>query len=183
MQKKHAHNHRFAWLKPVEKRNHDNGPWVLVENQTQRYLPENYPDSVRVTINGMLDRMASVMTESILGGLPGQEQCWVSDCNRFEIKWHRQKNDNSRLFVQQPSDYFARIELLIDGLTVLAYQEPVWPHLQHIRGAVVDRLYIPGDCIDILDTYSLEQVCSGCHGDSANETHILDETFDDTQAA
>lgn len=182
-----AKNHRFAWLKPVGLHNYDNGPWVLVENQTQRYQPEQCPGSVKVTINGMLDRIASALPQGIMGGAPGEEQSWSSDCERFQIRWHRQKNDNSRLFVQQRSDYFARIELLIDGLIVLAYQEPVWPHLQQSSNTIVDRFFVPADCIDILDAYAnanLKRNNDALSGISANETNIgEEESFDDTAAA
>jgi len=145
-------SHRFAWLTPVQKQESSTGPWVLCENRTQHLEKGDLP-CVRVTVNALLNLLATSIHPKGLDGqneLTGEHRI-TSGCGRFEARQIKQNNDTSRLFVQQSTDFFKRLELYIDDELITAFHEPVWPHLQQPQHATGSRLTLPLACVDMLE--------------------------------
>lgn len=140
-------NSRFAWLTPLAGQNNSNGPWLLTDNDTFRVEQDESITKSKITVKALLDILMGVLdVDSPETQLKTEDQ-WQSDCKRYLIRWHKQTSDTSRLFIQQRSDYFARVELYIDDNLLVAYQEPVWPHLQRSLPTKLERLTVPSDCI------------------------------------
>ena len=143
----HFSNNRFAWLTPLQENKASQGPWILTENKAHLYANTLDDSSRKITVDGILILIANALDfDSIRDcGIAGCE--WQSDCGKYKIMWNKQKSDSTRLFVQKREDHYSRIELHIDGELVLAFQEPVWPHLQHNSPSKTSRLDIPTGCL------------------------------------
>lgn len=174
-------NSRFAWLTPLDGHNNSNGPWLLADNDTFRVEQDPTITTSKVNVKALLDLMMGVLdVDSPDTQLKTKDQ-WQSDCQRFSIRWHKQSSDTSRLFIQQRSDYFARIELFVDDCLLVAYQEPVWPHLQRSLPTPIERLTIPYECIKALQAGGRHSALLRLPRCSANQD--TNEPGEDTQAA
>lgn len=143
-----AHNkHRFAWLTPMPGQKSSIGPWTLCENRTQ-HLTHTDSDCVNVTVGALLHLLANALNATDAH----KQNSIESECGRFKAVHHRNESDSSRLFVQQRSDYFQRLELFVDEQLVVAFHEPVWPHLQRANLGSSTRMNIPQSCISLLET-------------------------------
>lgn len=182
----HVHSdsptHRFAWLTPLHGQKTSTGPWVLCENRTQHLDNIDIP-CVNITVNALLHLLATSFNTDELDGQKSVSNYdgHVSECGRFEVRKHQQDNCSSRLFVQQRTDYFQRLELYVDKQLVAAYHEPVWPHLQHPHPAAGSRLTIPIACVELLENAARELVRGYNMSVSANQAHC-DDT-DETRVA
>lgn len=155
---------------------------MLCENRTQHLENLDIP-CVSITVNALLHVLAASFNTDELDGRNSVSNYdgHVSECGRFEIRKHQQDNCCSRLFVQQRSDYFQRLELYVDQQLVAAYHEPVWPHLQHPHPAADSRLLIPTACVELLENAARELSHTYDMTTSANQAQ-RDEA-DDTRAA
>lgn len=145
-------NNRFAWLTPIQKCKTSKGPWVLCENRIDRCSacsPD--ADTRKVAVGALLSLAASVSGILAAPGKSVNYNRWESPCRRFAVVWQKQRNESSRLFVQNRDDHYARIELHIDDNLILAFQEPVWPHLHTQSPDDPDRLNIPAQCLLALE--------------------------------
>lgn len=163
-------NHRFAWLTPLQKCKTSKGPWVLCENNIDQLASRiATSDSSKVAVGALLSLTASVSGILAAPNKSVSYNQWESACGRFAVVWHKQRNQSSRLFVQNRDDYYARIELHVDGQLAIAFQEPVWPHLHSQCSAEPDRLNLPTDCLLALEAgaaaANATAVCS-------NDSHI-----------
>lgn len=174
-------NSRFAWLTPLDGQNNTNGPWLLADDDTFRI--EQDPDmlTVKVSIKAFLDLIMGVLDVDAPDTCMKTEERWLSGCQRYEIRWHKQASDTSRLFIQHRSDYFARVELFIDDNLLVAYQEPVWPHLQRTLPTQIERLSIPTDCLHALQAGARYKPINQLPQRSANQDSH--ESADDSKAA
>jgi len=147
--------HRFAWLTPMPGQQSSIGPWILCENRSQ-HLPNTEPECVNITVDALLHLLASALDASNTR----TENTVESTCGRFKAAHYRSENDSSRLFVQQRTDYFQRLELFVDGHLVVAFHEPVWPHLQRANLVDGNSLNLPQACVTMLETqrYSRESL-------------------------
>ncbi len=102
-----------------------------------------------------------------------------SACEKFEIRRLKKTGDNTRLFVQQRADYFQRLELYVENELIAAFNEPVWPHLQHPNTG--SRLNVPLACIEFLESLATRQPENDMLCDSANQADI--NTHDSTAVA
>lgn len=141
---------RFAWLTPLAGKNNANGPWLLTDNDTLRLEQEPSISTIKVSIKAYLDLLMGVLDVDSPLTSTKKEDLWQSDCQRYAIRWHKQAGDTSRLFIQHRSDYFARVELFMDDNLLVAYQEPVWPHLQRSLPTQIEHLPMPMDCLQAL---------------------------------
>ncbi|MFK7889402.1 MAG: hypothetical protein AB8B63_01200 [Granulosicoccus sp.] len=176
-------NSRFAWLTPLDGHDNSSGPWLLTDDDTFR-ISQGMTDKItKVSVKGLLDLMMQVLDiETPTAQLKMQDE-WKSICGRYNIRWHKQVSDTSRLFIQQRSDYFARIELYIDEHLIAAYQEPVWPHLQRSLPTPTERLPIPADCLQALQSARVEPGSRLLPQTSAANQDDIDLPGDSTQAA
>ncbi|MFK8083930.1 MAG: hypothetical protein AB8B97_26920 [Granulosicoccus sp.] len=158
------------------------GPWVLSENRTQ-HLENGETSCVSITVNALLHLLgASFHTEGLsLHSNLSEHNEHQSACERFEVRRHQMDNCTSQLFVQQRTDYFQRLELYVDKQLVAAYQEPVWPHLQHQHAAASKRLTVPVACVEFLENLANAQIVPYDIADSANQAQC--EENDDIEAA
>lgn len=158
MQLQHNKNKsRFAWLTPLNPRSSTMGPWVLANNQTDKLVEADEPHSRKISMDSLLILAANVLKLSESSNNTNlTENQWDSICGRFSVTWQRMTGDSSRLFVQQANDYFARIELRMDDMLLAAFNEPVWPHLQRNHALNADKLFIPGDYLDALESNGME---------------------------
>lgn len=149
-------NNRFAWLTPVSGQDNNQGPWVLVHNDTQRFAYDGSTAYRRISISGLLQFASGVL--DIPKGLDQSRKqlVWKSACNRYRVEWHRHDGDGSRLFKQRPEDHFARIEIWIDKVLQAAFEEPVWPQLHESGSVTTNRLMIPTDLLTTLEASSLK---------------------------
>jgi len=144
---------RLAWLTPLQISQCFGKSWVLTYNAASMNTSTDTP-LTKVTEDALLLLLEATVdaTQRKTNGAEGASSTFKSACGRIEVYWRQQKSTAERLFVQQASDYFQRIELLIDGRIIAAYQEPVWPHLQAPRPDILTRLMIPKDCIKLLES-------------------------------
>ncbi|MFK7861837.1 MAG: hypothetical protein AB8B64_23690 [Granulosicoccus sp.] len=173
-------NHRFAWLTPLQGQKSSTGPWVLCDNRTQ-HLENNDTPCVSITVNALLHLMAACFHPEELEervDYPGLDH-HASECGRFEIRKSRQDSCTSRLFVQQRTDYFQRLELYVDKQLVAAYHEPVWPHLQHPHQTASLRLTVPVACVDFFENLEQTQNAPYDMQNSANQAQRDDKTDGD----
>lgn len=165
----HQHNKessRFAWLTPLNPGSSTMRPWVLASNQTDKLVKPDEPHSRKISMDSLLLLAASVLNRSEpCSNTTLAEYQWHSLCGRFSVGWQRMSGDSSRLFVQQASDCFARMEMRMDDRLLAAFNEPVWPHLQRTQAFNPDCLFIPGDFLDALERGG----ASTCHAD--NQRH------------
>lgn len=174
-------NSRFAWLTPLDGQNNSNGPWLLADNDTFRVEQDPKTAGSKISVKALLDLMMGVLDVESPDTQMKMKDHWQSDCQRYTIRWHKQSSDTSRLFIQQRSDYFARIELFVNDLLLVAYQEPVWPHLQRSLPTPVERLTIPCECINALQAGGRHTALQRLPQYSANQD--TNEQGEDTQAA
>ncbi len=173
---------RFAWLTPLDGQNNSNGPWLLADNDSFQVEHDSSDSISKVSVKGLLDLIMGVLDVDSPETQMKTDDQWQSKCNRFSVRWHRQDSDTSRLFIQQKSDYFARVELYIDGNLLAAYQEPVWPHLQRTLPTQVEKLSVPCDCISALQNGCKHVVAHRVPQESANQETNM-STSDYTQTA
>ncbi|MGQ7846537.1 hypothetical protein ACUNV4_18795 [Granulosicoccus sp. 3-233] len=156
MYKGYSHNiSRFAWLTPLSGHLNNNGPWLLVDEKTSTAGRQHGGQSRKVTHSCLLQMMSDVLDVGSSNQDKSLQASWTSACGRFSVNRDRGASDDSRLFVQRPEDYFLRIELRLDGDLLVAFQEPVWPHLQSGPGGMSNHLSIPIECLDALESGAL----------------------------
>lgn len=156
MRKDHSYtNSRFAWLTPLAGHMNNNGPWLIVEENTSAIAQRPTEQCRKVTLRGLLQMISDVLYSTSESGSKTARSHWGSSCGRFSVRLERADSDDSRLFVQRAEDYFSRIELWLDGQLLVAFQEPVWPHLQTGNTSMSNHLSIPADCLDALEAGAL----------------------------
>lgn len=148
-------NNRFAWLTPLPGRSNSNGPWIIAAEHTAERNTSSQPLARKVTSSALLQLVSDVLDVPTEAESKVTSSRWQSPCGRFRVNWHRSESDNTRLFVQRAHDYFAQLELLIDGQQLIVFREPVWPHLQADLAMISDGLSIPCDCLDALEAGAL----------------------------
>lgn len=143
---------RLAWLTPLQISQCFGKSWVLTYNAAPMNTSAATP-STKVTEDALLLLLEATVdaNQRNTNGADGACSTFASACARIEVHWRQQKSTAERLFVQQASDYFQRIELMIDGRMIAAYQEPVWPHLQAPRSDTLTKLMIPTECLKVLE--------------------------------
>ena len=146
---------RLAWLTPLQISQSFGKSWVLTYTSSQWIASTDTP-CTRVTTDALLLLLDATVNTGHRETHAEHGACttFTSNCGRFEVNWRQQKGTAERLFVQQASDYFQHIELIIDGSTAVTYQEPVWPHLQAPRPKTPTTLSLPTDCIKQLASAS-----------------------------
>lgn len=146
---------RLAWLTPLQISQCFGKSWVLTYTSSQLIDRADTP-CTKVTEDALLLLLEATVDANQRKGHAehGISSTFTSDCGRLEVHWRQQKSTAERLFVQQASDYFQRIELIIDGNIAAAFQEPVWPHLQAPRSETKTKLMIPTICIKLLESAS-----------------------------
>jgi len=140
---------RLAWLEPLSEQQNSAGPWRLKEYHSQ-WRAEQDIQFRQVGINSLLNLVMGVLTHSSKGNSTLPDHTWVSNCGRFTVTWHKRQHDTTRLFVQDPDDFFGRVSLFIEDQLSVSFQEPVWPHLQRDTAHAVDRLVVPVECLRAL---------------------------------
>lgn len=151
-------NSRFAWLTPLSNHLNSNGPWLLVENNSGSMNTTQSAKCRKVTHSCLLQLISDVLNIPTDSDSTVARARWDSECGRFSAIWSRSDSNASRLFVQRPEDYFSRMELQVWGQVVVAFQEPVWPHLQERKPLADNHLQIPIDCLDTLEAGALTGV-------------------------
>lgn len=148
---------RFAWLTPLTDALSSNGPWLLaVDNASATYGAPDASGHRKVTHSFLLQRLTEVLDMSGSGEQKANSFAWQSACARFSVRWSRSESNDVRLFEQRADDYFSRLELYRDGELLVAFQEPVWPHLQATSTpGQGNSLSIPLDCLDALELGAL----------------------------
>ncbi len=171
----HAHipNNRFAWLTPVQSTATSKGPWILTENQTHHFASTTDEQSRKITVDGLLTLLASVLNLDSAQSRYSKCNSWQSECQKYRLILNKCKGDNSRLFVQRKDDYYSRIELYNEEKLIIAFQEPVWPHLQHSSLSDIGWLDIPTHCLLSLEnnTRRSNQVYSDVNNATAASEH------------
>lgn len=142
---------RFAWLPPLGNQDSAKGPWIIVDNQTYRYLEQDQEHCRNISISSLLLLAAGVLNIPNTTSSSNTQDIWNSECGRYRVARKKQVSDSSRLFVQHKDDYYTRIELFIDDASVATFHEPVWPHLQSATSTSTERLTVPGDYLDALE--------------------------------
>ena len=142
---------RFDWLPPLSNQESAKGPWVIVDNQTFRYLEQDQDQCRKISIGSLLLLAAGVLNIPNTTASNITQDTWDSECGRYRVAWKKQISDSSRLFVQHKDDYYTRIELFIDDASVATFNEPVWPHLQRATLTSTDRLILPSGYLDALE--------------------------------
>ena len=153
-------SNRFAWLPPLSNQESAKGPWVIVDNKTDRYLEDKQNQYRKISIGSLLRLAAGVINIPNAAASNTTQATWNSECRRFRVEWKKQTSDTLRLFVQDKDDYYTQIELFIDDASVATFNEPVWPHLQRAPLTSTERLIFPSDYLDALEasaTSSLKQ--------------------------
>jgi hypothetical protein len=149
-----APTQRLAWLTPLSGQHTTPGGWLITHHLTQMTTITS-EEHRRITASSLLQLMSGVLQIPRQSSDTSVPLYWASDCRRYTATWQRGDNLTRRLFVQRAGDYFARIELIVDGVLVAAFQEPVWPHLQKPAENAVDRLLLPADCLAALEIASM----------------------------
>ena len=155
---------------------------MLCENDNQNFA-NCCAEHTRISENALLQMLATAFDKRERQGqnTPGDEHCIRSQCNRFEARLIRQDINQTRLFVQQKEDYFARLELYVDKQLVAAYQEPVWPHLQKPHSSSGEWLSVPQGCVTLLENAGASRSGDDSAANSDNCNDI--QPFDDAAAA
>ena len=160
MRKDHSYtNSRFAWLTPLAGHMNNNGPWLIVEENTSAIGLQLNEQCRKITRRGLLQMVSDVLYSNSESGSKMTQSHWGSSCGRFSVRLERADSNESRLFVQRAEDYFSRIELWLDGQLLAAFQEPVWPHLQTGNTSMSNHLSIPVECLDALEAGALACKC------------------------
>ncbi len=150
-------NNRFAWLPPLSNQESVKGPWVIVDNQTYRFLEQDQEQCRKISIGSLLLLAAGVLNIPNSTASNVTQDTWSSECGRYRVAWKKQVGGSSRLFIQHKDDYYTRIELFIDGASVATFNEPVWPHLQRAT-LTSDRLILPSGYLDALEASASKQI-------------------------
>lgn len=145
---------RLAWLTPVQQSSI--GRWQLCDTK-ERTTTTSGHDHTLISVNALLQLLdAAFNTHKKLLGDPNSRLVTIkSDCGSYEASYIREERDASRLFVQNRDDCLARMELYVNKKQIVAYQEPVWPHLQSPHCSTTTRLSIPNGFIDMLETTAI----------------------------
>lgn len=162
---------RPQWLQPLASHSETNGPWLLTHDSTPALVAKGVVCQ-RVSFDEFLHTLSGIVNSYENKGFNEMLPIWTSSCGTYSIMWHKERGNTSRLFVQQADDYYARIELHVNGVMRVAFQEPVWPHLQDKTRAVKnDYLSIPCKCFEELgdDGTVPESANSANHDDSQEE--------------
>lgn len=146
----HRSDNRFAWLTPLPGHANQTGPWLIVENNTIRPEHDSTERCRKVSCDYLLQMMIDVLDSTSQTGDEPTHTRWTSSSGHFSVLRKQGASDDSRLFVQRSDDYFSRVELYVNGELLVAFQEPVWPHLQPASPAASNRLSISADCLEAL---------------------------------
>ncbi|MFK7854682.1 MAG: hypothetical protein AB8B79_11240 [Granulosicoccus sp.] len=106
----------------------------------------------KLSTASLLELMSTAINVAPASSEPVSTSVFQSDCQRFRLISIKQKNDSKRLFVQNRNDFYTRLELYIDEILVLAFQEPVWPHLQHKTTTPIHAVELPTACLNWLES-------------------------------
>lgn len=155
------------WLQPLASHSEKNGPWLLAHDTTPALVAKGTVCQ-RVSIYDFLHTLSGIVNSRENKGTNEMLPIWTSTCGTYSVMWHKEQSNTSRLFVQKADDYYARIELHVNHVMRIAFQEPVWPHLQDKSKAIASEyLSIPCKCFEQLEA-------DGVMPDSANSANHSD---------
>ncbi len=150
------------WLQPLAGHSEKNSPWLLAHDSTPALVAKGNVCQ-RVSIYDFLHTLSGIVNNIKSKGSNEMLPIWTSTCGTYSVMWHKEQSNTSRLFVQKADDYYARIELHVNDVMRIAFQEPVWPHLQN-ESIKSEYLSIPCKCFAELEA-------DGIMPDSANSAN------------
>jgi hypothetical protein len=157
----HSRKKSLAWLPCLEPSTTSKGPWILSDNHTARFLDGYHQPVRKITADSLLMLAASVLTIPTPTSGKVSNNSWGSPDSGYCVKWCRPAATEDRLFVQNADAYFARIELFINGMLLVAFNDPLWPHLQKESDNTNHKLTVPCHFLDAIETKCLSLASEG----------------------
>lgn len=146
----HDARDKFSSLAPLSTTGVKIPWWMLTESQLP-VLSFRQDESIqRIRTADMLQLMLKLVDTRSASEGPFSQNFWQSPCSRFCIGFHKPTVNVASLYVQRRKDYFACVELYVDGELTVAFSEPVWPHLQRRPARPVDTLSVFTQCLDAI---------------------------------